>query len=87
VTTPPATHPNRVDDLTFEQALDQLDQLVRRMESGELGLDESLAAYQRGAELARFCLGRLANAEQQIQKLDENVLNKFSPDEIPGPVT
>jgi exodeoxyribonuclease VII small subunit len=76
-----------VEDLTFEQALDQLDQLVRRMESGELGLDESLAAYRRGAELARFCQGKLAGAEQQIQKLDDDVLKNFSPGEISDPAT
>jgi len=70
-----------VEDLTFEQALDQLDQLVRRMESGDLGLDESIAAYRRGAELARFCQSRLADAEQQIQKLDEDVLRSFTPAE------
>jgi len=40
---------------TFEQALDELDALVRRMEAGELTLDESIAAYRRGAELARYC--------------------------------
>jgi exodeoxyribonuclease VII small subunit len=76
-----------VEELTFEQALDQLDQLVRRMESGELGLDESLAAYRRGAELARFCQGKLAGAEQQIQKLDDDVLKNFSPGEISDPAT
>ncbi len=76
-----------VEELTFEQALDQLDQLVRRMESGELGLDESLQAYKRGADLARFCQGKLADAELQIRKLDEDVLKNFSPDETPGQAT
>ena len=76
-----------VEELTFEQALDQLDQLVRRMESGELGLDESIAAYRRGAELARYCQGKLADAEQQIQRLDEGVLKNFSPDETSDPAT
>jgi exodeoxyribonuclease VII small subunit len=75
------------EELTFEQALEQLDQLVRRMESGELGLDESIATYRRGAELARFCQGKLAEAEQQIQRLDEDVLKNFSPDETPDPAT
>jgi exodeoxyribonuclease VII small subunit len=46
--------------LSFEQALDELDALVRRMESGELSLDDSMAAYRRGAELARICQGKLA---------------------------
>jgi exodeoxyribonuclease VII small subunit len=76
-----------VESLTFEQALDQLDQLVRRMESGDLGLDESIAAYRRGAELARFCQGKLADAEQQIQRLDEDVLKDFSLDETSDPAT
>lgn len=76
-----------VEELTFEQALDQLDQLVRRMESGELGLDESIAAYRRGAELARYCQGKLADAEQQIQRLDEGVLKNFSLDETSDPAT
>jgi len=76
-----ATTSTLVEDLTFEQALNELDQLVRRMESGDLGLDESIAAYRRGAELARFCQGRLADAERQIQKLDENVLKNFTPSE------
>ena len=66
------------EDLSFEQALEQLDQLVRRMESGDLGLDESIAAYRRGAELARFCQGKLADAERQIQKLDGDVLKEFT---------
>jgi len=76
-----------VEGLSFEQALDQLDQLVRRMESGELGLDESIAAYRRGAELARLCQDRLAVAEQQMQKFDEDVLKNFAPDETPGTAT
>jgi exodeoxyribonuclease VII small subunit len=76
-----------VEELTFEQALDQLDQLVRRMESGDLGLDESIAAYRRGAELARFCQSRLADAEQQIQKLDEGVLRSFTAAESPDTAT
>ena len=44
-----------VADLSFEQALQELDQLVRQMESGELSLDDSIAAYRRGAELAQHC--------------------------------
>jgi exodeoxyribonuclease VII small subunit len=71
-------------DLTFEQALEELDRLVRQMESGELGLDASLAAYQRGAELARFCQQRLDSAEQDIRKLDGEVLALLKPDELRG---
>jgi len=73
-----------VSELTFEQALDELDALVRRMEAGELGLDDALAAYRRGAELARHCQGRLAVAEQEIRKLDGEMLTPLDPGELRG---
>lgn len=69
---------------TFEQALDELDALVRRMESGALSLDESIAAYRRGAELARFCQARLAQAEQEIKQLEGDLLKPLDPSELKG---
>jgi exodeoxyribonuclease VII small subunit len=79
---PPATTP--VEALTFEQALEELDQLVRRMESGQLGLDDSIAAYQRGAQLARYCQARLAAAEEQIKVLDGDLLKPLDPAQLRG---
>jgi len=73
-----------VASLSFEQALDELDALVRRMEAGELALDESIAAYRRGAELAQHCQARLAAAEQEITKLDGDVLKPLDPAELRG---
>jgi exodeoxyribonuclease VII small subunit len=73
-----------VESLSFEQALDELDALVRRMESGELALDESIAAYRRGAQLAQHCQARLAAAEQEISKLDGEVLKPLDPAELRG---
>jgi exodeoxyribonuclease VII small subunit len=72
------------DSLSFEQAIDELDQLVRRMESGELSLDDSIAAYRRGAELARYCQGRLAAAEQEIRQLEGDLLKPLNPGELKG---
>ena len=71
-------------ELTFEQALDELDALVRRMEAGDMALDDSIAAYRRGAELAKFCQAKLAAAEQEIQKLDGDLLVPLNPDELRG---
>jgi exodeoxyribonuclease VII small subunit len=73
-----------VDSLSFEQAMDELDHLVRKMESGELALDESIAAYRRGAELARYCQGRLANAEQEIKQLEGDLLKPLNPADLKG---
>jgi len=73
-----------VEALSFEQALDELDDLVRRMESGDLPLDDSIAAYRRGAQLAQHCQSRLAAAEQEIAKLDGDVLKPVDPAELRG---
>ncbi len=78
------TPPRPVAELTFEQALDELDALVRRMEAGELSLDASIEAYRRGAELARHCQARLAVAEQEIRKLDGDLLKPLDPAELRG---
>jgi exodeoxyribonuclease VII small subunit len=61
----------------FEQALAELEQLVAAMEGGALSLEASLAAYERGATLARFCQERLSAAEQQVKLLEGDVLRVF----------
>ncbi|HUN91105.1 MAG TPA: exodeoxyribonuclease VII small subunit [Burkholderiaceae bacterium] len=76
--------PTPVSELTFEQALDELDALVRQVESGQLGLDASIAAYRRGNELAAWCQGRLAAAEQEIKVLDGENLRPLDPGETRG---
>jgi exodeoxyribonuclease VII small subunit len=78
------TAPKPVAELSFEQALDELDALVRRMEAGELSLEDSIAAYKRGAELAQACQARLAAAEQEIKKLEGDLLVPLNPDELRG---
>lgn len=62
----------------FEAALAQLEALVERMEGGDLGLDESIAAYERGAALARVCRQRLDAAEHQVSVLQGNLLRPFA---------
>ena len=55
----------------FEQALQELEAIVGQMESGQLPLEQSLAAYKRGTELLQFCQKSLAEIEQQIQILND----------------
>jgi exodeoxyribonuclease VII small subunit len=73
-----------VAELSFEQALDELDTLVRRMEAADLTLDESVNAYKRGAELTRHCQAKLAIAEQEIKKLEGDALAPLDPGELRG---
>ena len=65
---------------SFEEALAELEQIVVSMEGGQLPLNESLAAYKRGAELLAFCQSALKDAEQQILVLEKGVLKAFKPD-------
>ncbi|GJD72998.1 MULTISPECIES: exodeoxyribonuclease VII small subunit [Methylobacterium] len=56
-------------DLPFEKALEQLEDIVRRLEKGDVPLDESVAIYERGEALKRHCEGLLQKAEARIQKI------------------
>jgi exodeoxyribonuclease VII small subunit len=67
--------------LSFEDALAELEQVVADMEAGKLSLEESLAAYKRGAELLQHCRSRLDDAQQQVRVLEHGVLKDFS---VPG---
>jgi exodeoxyribonuclease VII small subunit len=71
--TPPA-------EQSFEKALEELESLVARMEDGKLPLEESLAAYQRGAELIKFCEAKLSDAQARIAFLDGGELRDFNPE-------
>jgi exodeoxyribonuclease VII small subunit len=59
---------------TYEAALAELEGLVGRMEGGSLSLEESLAAYRRGAALVAFCQQQLEKVEQQVRVLDGETL-------------
>jgi exodeoxyribonuclease VII small subunit len=65
----------------FEQAFAELESIVAQMESGQMPLEASLAAYQRGNLLLQFCQKSLAEVEQQVQILNErNQLAQFKPE-------
>ena len=56
-------------DLPFEKALEQLEDIVRRLEKGDVPLDESVAIYERGEVLKRHCEVLLKRAEARIQRI------------------
>ncbi len=64
--------------MSFEAALAELEKVVADMETGKLPLEESLAAYRRGAELLQVCRERLSDAQQQVRVLEDGVLKNFS---------
>tara|TARA_B100000686_G_scaffold320776_1_gene372795 strand:+ start:239 stop:568 length:330 start_codon:yes stop_codon:yes gene_type:complete len=57
------------EELTFEQALESLEEIVAQLENGQLGLSESLECYQQGVGLLKHCHEALAGAERKIELL------------------
>jgi exodeoxyribonuclease VII small subunit len=61
----------------FEDAMAELEAIVTAMEGGQMPLEQSLAAYRRGAELLKQCQAVLAQAQLQVRVLDGEVLRVF----------
>ncbi len=61
-----------LEEMTFEEGLKRLDEIVRKMEDLELPLDESLKLFEEGVRLSRMCSKRLDEAEHKIEQLLED---------------
>lgn len=57
--------------MSFEKKIDRLEQIVKKMEDGEITLDDSLRFFEEGVKLARECQGQLQEAEQKVKLLLE----------------
>jgi exodeoxyribonuclease VII small subunit len=64
--------------VSFEEAMAELAQLVAQMEAGQLPLDASVAAYQRGSELVKYCAAQLDKVESQVKVLEGDMLKPFA---------
>jgi exodeoxyribonuclease VII small subunit len=66
---------------TFEEALGRLEEIVKKMEAGDMPLEESLKAFEEGTRLSRFCAKKLNEAERRVDLLlkqgDETVIRPF----------
>lgn len=58
-----------VKDLAFEEALAELERIVRALEGGEESLDRSIVLFQRGEQLKKHCEARLADARERIERI------------------
>lgn len=66
------------NELSFEKALAELEDIVKRLEKGELTLDESIECFRRGVELTKYCNKRLDEAERSITVLVEGEDGRIS---------
>ncbi len=65
--------------MPYEAAQDELEQLVRRIEAGEVGLEESIASYERGVALVKHCRALLDKAEQRFTDLTGQMAGEDKP--------
>lgn len=66
----------------FEAAIAELESIVKKLEEGDLSLEQSLALYERGVQLSRFCHARLEEAERRIEILNERGELKAAPNSL-----
>ncbi len=81
VSTSTAEHAHgAANPVSYEAALQELEQLVAQLESGQMPLEQLLSGYQRGAQLLGFCRDKLTAVEDQIKVLDESGLKTWTQD-------
>jgi exodeoxyribonuclease VII small subunit len=66
---PPDGVPPDIAAMNFEDALAELEQIVRRLEGGQIKLDEAIMSYERGAQLKRHCERKLNEAQQRVDRI------------------
>ncbi len=70
---------------TFEESLDELEQIVGKLEEGDMALEESLTLFERGVKLSRDCRDRLTKAERRIEVLMKDSSGEIGLEEIELP--
>ncbi|MDX1957662.1 MAG: exodeoxyribonuclease VII small subunit [Leptospiraceae bacterium] len=64
--------------ISFEEAIDELEKISEKLERGQLSLEDSIKAYERGMELKKICTERLKEAEGKIEFLSKNQEGKIT---------
>ena len=64
-----AKEDKKIADLTFEEALKQLEEIVQRLEKGQVDLEDSISIYEKGTALKAHCEAKLRDAEARIEKI------------------
>ena len=65
--------PEKIKDLSFEEALEKLEKIVNQLESGQIKLEDAVKVYEEGVQLKKICEKKLSDAQMKVEKL---VLNK-----------
>ncbi|WP_268966377.1 exodeoxyribonuclease VII small subunit [Paenibacillus cymbidii] len=65
------TKETKAEELSFEQAMDKLETIVSKLESGDIPLEQAIELFQEGMRLSQLCSGKLENVERKIEMLIE----------------
>ncbi|MBE6459189.1 MAG: exodeoxyribonuclease VII small subunit [Alphaproteobacteria bacterium] len=76
---------NEIKDLSFEEALAQLENIVRELESGRIKLDDAVNAYEKAVTLKQLCENKLQNAQLKIEKIEISPQGSVSTSEFTIP--
>lgn len=79
---PMTTQTTPLHQLSFENALAELEQIVRGLESGQMKLEDAISAYERGAALRRHCEERLGEAEMRVKAIVQKADGSLSEEEL-----
>ena len=74
---------NMLDKMTFEEAMNELENLVESLDKGDISLDQAIAAYDRGSQLKDHCQKKLNEAKMKV----ETIQSSDNPDVIPDKLT
>jgi exodeoxyribonuclease VII small subunit len=66
----PQDIPADIRRMSFEKALEELEEIVRQLEGGEVGLEDSISTYTRGTLLKRHCEAKLAAAREKVEQIE-----------------
>jgi exodeoxyribonuclease VII small subunit len=61
-----------MNDMTFEEAMNELEKIVKRLEEGRLPLEEAISTFERGTLLKRYCETKLSDAQMRVEKIQKN---------------
>ncbi len=70
-------------ELSFEEAMTKLEEIVNKLEDGDVPLEKAIQYYQEGMQLSKFCSDKLTNVEKQMEQImnEQGELEPFSPQE------
>ena len=69
-------------DIKFEEALNKLEDIVEKLETGDISLDDSLKVFEEGNALVKLCMKKLSDAEQKIKSVSDDLnIDNFADDQ------